>query len=198
VLSFARHPAWAWGALRGRRFNFANVAHKIDRLANGPMSLFQYIDEQFDQRIGWDDLERLAAAWGGPLAVKGIMRPEDSVRAIGCGASAVMISNHGGRQLDGAPAAIDQIAANAQALDGRGEIICDGGIRRGSDIVKALALGAKACSIGRPYLYGLAAAGEKGVDHVLSILRAEFQRTLVLAGIDDVTAIPPDRIRRRR
>ena len=198
LLSFARHPAWAWGALRGRRFNFANVAHKIDKLSNGPMTLFQYIDEQFDQHIGWDDLERLASAWGGPLAVKGIMRPEDSVRAIRCGASAVMISNHGGRQLDGAPATIDQIAANAQALDGRGEIICDGGIRRGSDIVKALALGATACSIGRPYLYGLAAAGEKGVDHVLSILRAEFQRTLVLAGIKDISTITSDRIRPRR
>ena len=198
VLSFARHPAWAWGALRGRRFNFANVAHKIDKLSKGPMSLFQYIDEQFDQYIGWDDLERLASAWGGPLAVKGIMRPEDSVRAMHCGASAVMISNHGGRQLDGAPAAIDQIAANAEALGGRGEIICDGGVRRGSDIVKALALGATACSIGRPYLYGLAAAGEQGVDHVLSILRAEFQRTLVLAGIKDVATITSDRIRPRR
>jgi L-lactate dehydrogenase (cytochrome) len=197
VLSFARHPAWAWGALRGRRFNFANVAHKIDKLSQGPMSLFQYIDEQFDQTIGWDDLEQLASMWGGPLAVKGIMRPEDSVRAIQCGASAIMISNHGGRQLDGAPAVIDQIAANAEALDGKGEIICDGGIRRGSDIVKALALGAKACSIGRPYLYGLAAAGEKGVDHVLSILRAELLRTLILAGIGDVAAIKADRVRLR-
>jgi L-lactate dehydrogenase (cytochrome) len=174
-----------------------NVAHKIDKLSQGPMSLFQYIDEQFDPCIGWDDLEQLASTWGGPLAVKGIMRPEDSVRAIRCGASAVMISNHGGRQLDGAPAAIDQIAANAEALDGRGEIICDGGIRRGSDIVKALALGATACSIGRPYLYGLAAAGEKGVDHVLSILRAEFHRTLILAGIKDVANITSDRIRTR-
>ena len=110
-----------------------------------------------------------------------------------------MISNHGGRQLDGAPAVIDQIAVNAEALDGRGEIICDGGIRRGSDIVKALALGATACSIGRPYSSdGLAAAGEKGVDHVLSILRAEFERTLVLAGIKDVATITSDRIRPRR
>jgi L-lactate dehydrogenase (cytochrome) len=198
VLSYARHPAWAWGALRGRRFNFANVAHKIDKLSKGPMSLFQYIDEQFDRHIGWDDLERLASAWNGPLAVKGIMRPEDSLRAVRCGATALMISNHGGRQLDGAPAVIDQIALNAEALEGRGEIICDGGVRRGSDIVKALALGATACSIGRPYLYGLAAAGEKGVDHVLSILRAEFERTLVLAGIKDVATITSDRIRSRR
>lgn len=196
-LSFARHPGWAWGALRGRRFNFANVAHKIDKLSQGPMSLFQYIDEQFDQSIGWNDLEQLASMWGGPLAVKGIMRPEDSVRAIRCGATAVMISNHGGRQLDGAPAAVEQIAANAEALNGRGEIICDGGIRRGSDIVKALALGATACSIGRPYLYGLAAAGEEGVDRVLSILRAEFQRTLILAGIEGVASITPDRVRLR-
>jgi L-lactate dehydrogenase (cytochrome) len=197
LLSFARHPAWAWGALRGRRFNFANVAHKIDKLSKGPMSLFQYIDDQFDPHIGWGDLERLAALWGGPLAVKGIMRPEDSVRAVQCGATAVMISNHGGRQLDSAPAVIEQIASNVEALQGRAEVICDGGIRRGSDIVKALALGATACSVGRPYLYGLAAAGEPGVDHVLAILRAEFERTLILAGIKNIGTISADRIRQR-
>jgi L-lactate dehydrogenase (cytochrome) len=109
-----------------------------------------------------------------------------------------MISNHGGRQLDGAPAPVSQIAANAEALDGRAEIICDGGIRRGSDIVKALALGATACSIGRPYLYGLAAAGEKGVDHVLSLLRAEFTRTLMLAGVDGLGTLSAGRVVRLR
>jgi L-lactate dehydrogenase (cytochrome) len=198
MLSFALHPRWAWRALNGRRFSFANVEHRVDELSKGPTSLFRYIEAQFDPFLSWRDVEWLAAEWGGPLAVKGLMRPEDSVQAVKCGATAVMISNHGGRQLDGAPAPVSQIAANAEALDGRAEIICDGGIRRGSDIVKALALGATACSIGRPYLYGLAAAGEKGVDHVLSLLRAEFTRTLMLAGVDGLGSLSAGRVIRLR
>ena len=198
MLSFALHPRWAWQALSGRRFSFANVEHRIDALSKGPTSLFRYIEAQFDPFLSWRDVEWLASEWGGPLAVKGVMRPEDSVQAVKCGATAVMISNHGGRQLDGAPAPVSQIAANAEALDGRAEIICDGGIRRGSDIVKALALGATACSIGRPYLYGLAAAGEKGVDHVLSLLRAEFTRTLLLAGVDGLGTLSAGRVVRLR
>jgi L-lactate dehydrogenase (cytochrome) len=198
MLSFALHPRWAWHALNGRRFSFANVEHRVDPLSKGPTSLFRYIEAQFDPFLSWRDVEWLASEWGGPLAVKGVMRPEDSVQAVECGATAVMISNHGGRQLDGAPAPVSQIAANAEALDGRAEIICDGGIRRGSDIVKALALGATACSIGRPYLYGLAAAGEKGVDHVLSLLRAEFTRTLLLAGVDGLGTLSAGRVVRLR
>jgi L-lactate dehydrogenase (cytochrome) len=198
MLSFALHPRWAWHALNGRRFSFANVEHRVDPLSKGPTSLFRYIEAQFDPYLSWRDVEWLASEWGGPLAVKGVMRPEDSVQAVECGATAVMISNHGGRQLDGAPAPVSQIAANAEALDGRAEIICDGGIRRGSDIVKALALGATACSIGRPYLYGLAAAGEKGVDHVLSLLRAEFTRTLLLAGVDGLGTLSAGRVVRLR
>ena len=189
VLSFARHPRWAWRALSGPQFSFANVEHRLGEVSKNPTSLFRYIDAQFDRSLCWADLEWLASEWDGPLAVKGIMRPEDSLQAVRCGATAVMVSNHGGRQLDGAAAPISQIAANADALAGRAEIICDGGIRRGSDIVKALALGATACSIGRPYLYGLAAGGQKGVDHVLSLLHAEFTRTLLLLGIDGVDAL---------
>jgi L-lactate dehydrogenase (cytochrome) len=190
MLSFALHPRWAWHALSGRRFSFANVEHRIDELSKGPTSLFRYVDSQFDPLITWKDVEWLASEWQGPLAVKGVLRPEDSVQAVNCGATAVMISNHGGRQLDGAAAPISQIAATARAVGGRAEIICDGGIRRGSDIVKALALGATACSIGRPYLYGLAVAGERGVDHVLSLLRSEFMRTLLLLGVDGLDALP--------
>jgi L-lactate dehydrogenase (cytochrome) len=198
MLSFALHPRWAWQALNGGRFSFANVEHRIDAVSRGSTSLFRYIDAQFDRFLSWKDLEWLASEWNGPLAVKGVIRPQDSVQAVQCGATAVMISNHGGRQLDSTPAPVSQIAANAEAIDGRAEIICDGGIRRGSDIVKALALGATACSIGRPYLYGLAAAGEKGVDHVLSLLRAEFTRTLLLLGVDGLAALSAARIVRRR
>jgi L-lactate dehydrogenase (cytochrome) len=161
------------------------------------MSLFDYIGAQFDRSVGWRDVEWLAREWGGPLAVKGVMTPEDARRSIASGATGVMISNHGGRQLDGAPAPIDQIEAVREAVGDAPDVICDGGIRRGSDVVKALALGATACSIGRPYLYGLAAGGEAGVDRVLTLLADEFERTLTLAGVSDVTGLSRRHVRTR-
>jgi L-lactate dehydrogenase (cytochrome) len=126
------------------------------------------------------------------------MTPGDAKRAIASGASGVMISNHGGRQLDGAPAPIDQVAAVREALGDGPDVICDGGIRRGSDVVKALSLGATACSIGRPYLYGLAAGGEAGVDRALTLLREEFERTLALAGVNDIARLERRHVRRAR
>ncbi|WP_338503554.1 alpha-hydroxy acid oxidase [Sphingomonas kaistensis] len=198
ILSFAAHPSWSLPALRGSRFDFANVSHKVDALAAGPMSLFDYIGGQFDRSLTWRDVEWLAAEWGGPLAVKGLMTAEDAKRAIGCGATGVMVSNHGGRQLDGAPAPIDQIAAVRGALGDGPDVICDGGIRRGSDVIKALALGATACSIGRPYLYGLAAGGEAGVDRALTLLIEELERTLALAGVIDVAKLERRHVRARR
>ena len=196
MLSFAAHPLWSLPALMGSKFDFANVSHRVDALAAGPMSLFDYIAGQFDRSLTWADVEWLAREWGGPLAIKGLMTPEDAKRAIASGASGVMISNHGGRQLDGAPAPIDQVAAVREALGDGPDIICDGGIRRGSDIVKACALGATACSIGRPYLYGLAAGGEAGVDRALTLLHEEFERTLALAGINDVSHLGRRHVRR--
>jgi len=126
------------------------------------------------------------------------MTPDDARRSIASGATGVMVSNHGGRQLDGAPAPIDQIAAVRDAVGDAPDVICDGGIRRGSDIVKALALGATACSIGRPYLYGLAAGGEAGVDRVLTLLTEEFERTMTLAGVNDIAALAPRHVRVNR
>ncbi len=196
LLSFALHPRWSLPALAGAKFEFVNVAHRVDVLAGGPTSLFDYVGGQFDRSVTWDDLEWLAARWGRPLAVKGVMTPADAKRAIAAGATAVMVSNHGGRQLDGAPAPLDQVAAVRDAVGDGPEVICDGGIRRGSDVVKALALGATACAIGRPYLYGLAAAGEPGVDRVLSLLREEFERTLILAGVPDIACLQRGHVRR--
>ena len=196
MLSFAAHPSWSIPALRGSRFDFANVSHRVDALAAGPMNLFDYIGDQFDPSLTWADVEWLAREWGGPLTIKGLVTPEDAKRAIASGASGVMISNHGGRQLDGAPAPVDQIAAVRQTLGDGPDVICDGGIRRGSDILKALALGATGCSIGRPYLYGLAAGGEAGVDRALTLLRQEFVRTLTLAGINDVARVARRHVRR--
>ena len=196
MLSFASHPGWSLPALTGSRFDFANVSHRVDALASGPMSLFEYINGQFDRSVTWRDVEWLASEWNGPLAIKGVMTPEDAKRALASGATGLMISNHGGRQLDGAPAPVDQIEPIRQAIGAGPDLICDGGIRRGSDVVKALALGATACSIGRAYLYGLAAGGEAGVDRALSILFDEFERAMILAGINDVRKLDRRHVRR--
>ena len=197
LLSFARQPFWSLPALTGSKFDLANVSHKIDALGSGPMSLFDYVGGQFDRSVGWRDVEWLASQWNGPLAIKGVMTPEDARRSIASGATGVMVSNHGGRQLDGAPAPVDQIEAVREAVGDAPDVICDGGIRRGSDVAKALALGATACSIGRPYLYGLAAGGEAGVDRILTLLSDEFQRTLTLTGVNDVATLSRRHVRKR-
>jgi L-lactate dehydrogenase (cytochrome)/(S)-mandelate dehydrogenase len=132
----------------------------------------------------WDDFAWMREQWDGPVYVKGVLDAEDAARAIDLGATGVVVSNHGGRQLDGAVATLDALPSIARRLDGQGEILLDGGIRRGSDIVKALCLGAKAVCIGRPYLYGLGARGPAGVAHVLNILREEIARTMTLMGVD--------------
>ena len=148
-------------------------------------------------KAAWRDVEWLAAQWGGPLAIKGVMTPGDAKHAIASGATGVMISNHGGRQLDGAPAPIDQVAAVRDAIGDGPDVICDGGVRRGGDIVKALAMGATACSIGRPYLYGLAAGGEAGVDRALTLLLEEFERTMILAGVNNIAKLGRRHVRHR-
>jgi L-lactate dehydrogenase (cytochrome) len=197
LLDFALHPGWSIPALTGAKFDLANVSHRRDAQATNPMSLFDFIGRQFDPSLTWRDVEWLAAEWNGPLAIKGLITPEDAARAIRSGASGVIISNHGGRQLDGAPAPIDQVAAVRDALGDGPDVICDGGVRRGSDIVKALALGATACSIGRPYLYGLAAAGEAGVARTLTLLRNEFECTLALSGVASIGNLARRHIRHR-
>lgn len=196
-LDFARRPGWSIPALFGVRFDLANVSHRVDALAAGPVSLFQYIGDQFDRSVTWRDVEWLAGQWNGPLAIKGVMSLDDARQAIASGATGVIVSNHGGRQLDGAPAPVDRIGLIRDAIGAGPDVILDGGVRRGSDVVKALALGATACSIGRPYLYGLAAGGEAGVDHVLTLLREEFERTLALAGISDIADLSARNIRER-
>lgn len=196
MASFAAHPGWVLADQRGARFALVNVAQRAGALPK-KTTLAQYINSQFDPTIGWKDVEWLANEWGGPLAIKGVMRPHDAVHAADSGASAVMISNHGGRQLDGTPAPIQQITPIRDAVGARLEIICDGGLRRGSDIAKALALGADACSIGRAYLYGLAAGGQPGVARALSLLREGLTRTMALAGAPTIAALIPDLVRPR-
>jgi L-lactate dehydrogenase (cytochrome) len=182
LLGFARKPRWSLPALFGRKFDFVNVAHRVAAMDAGPTSLQAYVNGQFDRSLTWRDVEWLARLWGGPLAIKGILSADDARRALDAGADTIMVSSHGGRQMDVALPPIAAIPAIVDAVGGRATIICDGGIRRGAHIAKALALGADACAIGRPYLYGLAAGGEQGVGKALDILKEEFDRSMILLG----------------
>ncbi|MCR9128146.1 MAG: alpha-hydroxy-acid oxidizing protein [Alphaproteobacteria bacterium] len=164
--------------------------------ANFPLphagDVMTHINTQFDRSISWDYVCWLKDAWGGPLAIKGLSRPDDAVRAVEAGADAVWISNHGGRQLDTAPATLDTLPAIRDALKGRAQIILDGGITRGTDIVKALALGADAVAVGKAYLYGLAAGGEAGVARAVEILKNETERAMALVGRASVAELGKD------
>ncbi len=189
LLSFALHPGWSLKAIGDRHFRLANLVDLAPAQADQAGGVAAYINAQFDRSLTWKDAEWLADLWGGPFAIKGLMHPDDAQRALDHGASAVMLSNHGGRQLDGAPAPIEMVARVRERVGDRLEVIVDGGIRRGSHVVKALAAGADAVSIGRPYLYGLAAGGEAGVTRVLSLLIEETHRTLALLGCADIARL---------
>ena len=197
AFSYACHPGWLYRALVRKDLDLVNItsskaAAKIDS------GVVEYINSQFDRSLTWKDVEWLAAQWDGPLVIKGVQTVEDCRRAANSGATAVMLSNHGGRQLESAPAPVDCIASVADALHDRLEIICDGGIRRGTHVVKALALGANACSIGRGYLFPLAAGGQAGVERALQLLRGEVERTMALLGCDAVNKLDKSYVRHRR
>jgi L-lactate dehydrogenase (cytochrome) len=192
--SFAAHPRWAFHLLRNPDFQLANVVHRVGAL--GTVSLIDYVNGQFDRTVTWDDVAWLVDQWRGPFVLKGIQSPADAKRAVEVGATAVMISNHGGRQLDSAPAPIDCVAPIREAVGDKLELIVDGGVRRGTHVIKALALGANACSIGRPYLYGLAAGGQPGVERALTLLRAELERSVALLGCRTVGEIGLGHVRR--
>ncbi|HSW14541.1 MAG TPA: alpha-hydroxy acid oxidase [Solimonas sp.] len=181
-LSYASSFEWAFNFARDPDFRLANVAHRVDALGSGAMGLIEYVNSQFDRSITWDDAAWLAREWNGPFVIKGMSTVENARRAVSIGATAVMLSNHGGRQLDGCPAPIDTLMPIRDAVGDQLELIVDGGIRRGTHVLKALAMGANACSIGRAYLYGLAAGGEAGVDRALTLLRDEITRGLGLLG----------------
>ena len=186
VPSMLRHPGWLYRAVVRKDMELVNITQSDNAPKFTDMSVKDFIDSQFDRSLTWKDVEWLAGEWGGPLIIKGAQTVDDCRKAADSGATAVMLSNHGGRQLEGSPAPVDCIAAVADALRDRLEIICDGGIRRGTHIVKALALGANACSIGRAYLYPLAAGGQPGVERGLHLLRDEMLRTMALVGCDNV------------
>lgn len=191
------HPAWTFDFLTHEPIDFANVRHLPQHASNGDMGRGAYVMQNFDQRLSWSDVEWLQSIWSGPIVLKGIQTVEDALRATDLGVQGIGLSNHGGRQLDDAPAPIELVEPVAQALQGRAQIICDGGVRRGSDVVKAIALGATACSIGRPYLFAMGAAGERGVDHVLEFFRDGIARTMALTGRTSIPDIDRALVRRR-
>jgi L-lactate dehydrogenase (cytochrome) len=188
----ALHPAWTFAFVRSEPIRFANVTGREVSDGSSAVSLADYVNTQFDPALSWRDVEWLRSVWGGPLVLKGVQTVADARLAADAGVEAVALSNHGGRQLDSAPAPLDLVAPVADAVGDRVEIICDGGVRRGSDIVKAVALGARACMAGRAYLYGLGAAGERGVDHVLRLFDADVRRTMALVGARTVGDLTPD------
>ena len=194
LMSFLMHPRWTLGYLARERFDLPNVSAYIKEGSNVSSSVAAYIDSQMKRSIDWDDAAKMIEEWGGPFAIKGIMSVDDAKRAADIGASAIMISNHGGRQLDGSRAPFDQLPAIVDAVGGRIEIIVDGGIRRGTHVLKAMAMGATACSGGRMYLYALAAAGTAGVLRAIELLRAEIERDLLLMGCRSVADLDRSRL----
>ena len=197
IVAGALHPAWTWDFIRAEPIAFANVVGRSVGDGTDPITLSEYINNQFDPALSWDHVEWFRQHWDGPIILKGVQSLEDAHLAANAGVEAIALSNHGGRQLDGSPPPLELVAPIADAVGDRVEILCDGGIRRGSDIVKAVSLGARACMAGRAYLYGLAAGGERGVDHVLDHLRDGVIQTLALAGTARIEDTTPDLVRRR-
>ena len=190
VLDIATKPAWAAGVLMGKRKTFGNLAGAMPH--TGVSTLAQWISTQFDASVTWQDFEQIRARWKGKLVIKGILDPVDARRAVELGADALIVSNHGGRQLDGAASTISMLPHVVEAVAGRSEVLFDGGVRCGQDILKAVALGANAVLIGRAYLYGLGARGQQGVSLALQILSRELQVSLALTGCNDVRDASPD------
>jgi L-lactate dehydrogenase (cytochrome) len=193
ILEGALHPAWTRSFLVSEPIRFANITGSPNSGDGAsPVNLSDYINTQFDPGVSWADVDWLRSVWSGPIVIKGIQTVDDAVRAADTGIDAIILSNHGGRQLDGAPATLSLVPPVADAVGDRIEIICDGGIRRGSDILKAVAAGANAAMAGRAYLYALAAGGERGVDQVLAWFLDDIVRTMHLLGVTTVAELGRD------
>ena len=197
LLSFAIHPGWAINYFFGEAFELAELKDFVQQGSNVSVSIGDYFAKMLDQSMSWSDAEALKAKWGGPFCLKGIMSVADAKKAVDIGADAIMISNHGGRQLDGSRSPFDQISEITDAVGDQIDVILDGGVRRGTHVLKAIAAGAKACSGGRMYLYSLAAAGQPGVEKALGNLRAEIERDMKLLGATSISEIDRNMLRYR-
>jgi len=197
ILSFALHPMWAWNFYTKEKFDMPHLSGYVTEGTNLAVSVGEYFSTMLDQSMNWDDAEKLCAQWDGEFALKGIMSVEDAKRAVDVGCTGIMVSNHGGRQLDGSRAPFDQLAEICDAVGDKIDVICEGGIQRGTHVLKALSVGAKCCSIGRYYLYALAAAGEAGVERALNQLRLEIERDMKLMGVTKIDQLDRSNIRYR-
>lgn len=197
AVSFAMHPGWTLDYVLREKFSLPNLDGHLAEGSTVPMSVADYFTTMLDQSLDWKTAEAIRAEWGGEFCLKGIMSVGDARRAVDIGATAIMVSNHGGRQLDGSRAPFDQLAEIVDAVGDKLDVICDGGIRRGSHVLKALSVGAKACSGGRMYLYALAAAGQPGVERILGKLRAEIERDIKLMGVKSVAELTRGNLRWR-
>jgi len=195
AIDVATKPTWALKVLFGKRRTFGNLEGRIGG-ASGVRTLAEWTATQFDPSANWRDVEWVRSRWPGKLILKGVLDAEDAKLALASGADAIVVSNHGGRQLDGAPSSISVLSEIVEEIGGRCEVMFDGGIRSGQDIAKALALGARGTLIGRSFLYALAAAGEAGVKQAIEIMRKELQVTLALTGTSNVAAAGPHILRR--
>jgi L-lactate dehydrogenase (cytochrome) len=188
LVDIATKPAWAFGILRGKRKTFGNLAGYTPNDAN-VASLASWISTQFDPALSWKDIEWVRSLWPGKLIIKGVLDVEDARIAAKTGAHAIVVSNHGGRQLDGAPSSISVLPQVVDSVGSETEVMFDGGVRSGQDLMRALALGARACLIGRAYIFGLGAGGQAGVARALEIIRSEFDVTMALCGVNRVSDI---------
>jgi L-lactate dehydrogenase (cytochrome) len=190
LIDIATKPGWAMSVLRGKRKTFGNLAGHV-RGMEDVRSLAQWIAGQFDPALSWKDVEWIRGLWPGKLIIKGLLDVEDAKRAATTGAAALVVSNHGGRQLDGAMSSIAALPKIVDAVGSQVEIMFDGGIRSGQDVLRALALGARSCMIGRAYLYGLGAGGQAGVARAIEIIRNELDVSMALTGTSRVADVGP-------
>ena len=186
LLSFALHPTWSLNYLFRKKFELSNVIHTTDKGSKIDQSVMNYMNEQFETKMSWSDAEYCVKKWGGPFALKGVMSVEDAKKAVDIGCTAIIISNHGGRQLDGSRTPFDQLTEIVDAVGDKIEVILDGGVRRGTHVLKALALGAKACSFGKGYLFALGAGGQQGIELLLQKMKAEINRDMILMGCKSI------------
>ena len=197
IADFLIKPLWTINYLTHKKFDLPHLKEYVDEGTNVFTSIGSYFSTMLDQSMNWNDAEKLCSEWNGHFALKGIMSVEDAKRAVDIGCTGIMVSNHGGRQLDGSRSPFDQLAEIVDAVGDKIDVICEGGIQRGTHILKALSLGAKACSAGRLYLYALAAAGQEGVERALSQIRNEIERDMKLMGCDNVNQLSRKNLRFR-
>ena len=198
MVSFATHPMWAWNFFTKEKFDMPHLSGYVREGTNLAVSVGDYFSTMLDQSMNWKDAEELCAKWDGQFALKGIMSVADAKRAVDIGCTGIMVSNHGGRQLDGSRSPFDQLAEICDAVGDKIDVICEGGVQRGTHVLKALSVGAKACSGGRLYLYALAAAGQAGVEKALGNLRTEIERDMKLMGVTRLDQLNRDNLRYRQ